>query len=126
MYTYLCVATNTPSQAGGGGAEAYSAVRCRYRRLGPSPGSRDSARPNRFVAAAGELPADKNPLLEAYDRGMEAYRAQEWATAAAAFAAALALDPHDGPSALYLRRAEEFLAAPPPITWDGVYVATHK
>jgi adenylate cyclase len=79
-----------------------------------------------LLAVAGALAPERRPVLAAYARGMEAYQARDWAGAAEAFADALDLDPADGPSLLYRARAEEFLAAPPPPTWDGVYVATHK
>ncbi len=79
-----------------------------------------------LLAPAGPLPSEREELLAVYARALEAYRAQDWAGAAALFARALALDPTDGPSRLYRERAEQYAAAPPPRTWDGVYVATHK
>jgi adenylate cyclase len=78
-----------------------------------------------LLAPAGGLTPAREALVAAYHRGIEAYRAQEWSSAARAFAHALALDPVDGPSRLYLDRAEHYVASPP-IAWDGVYVATHK
>jgi adenylate cyclase len=79
-----------------------------------------------LLAVAGAVPPAREPVLAAYARGMAAYQARDWPAAGAAFGAALDLDPTDGPSALYLTRTEEYLLAPPPATWDGVYVATHK
>jgi adenylate cyclase len=79
-----------------------------------------------LMAVKGGLPAEREAVLEAYRHGVKAYRAQDWVAAHAAFDAALALDPHDGPSLLYRQRTEEYLADPPPATWDGVYVALHK
>ncbi|HLH24535.1 MAG TPA: adenylate/guanylate cyclase domain-containing protein [Chloroflexota bacterium] len=79
-----------------------------------------------LLAPAGALPSEREPVLAAYARGLAAYQARDWAAAHEAFAAALALDPSDGPSLLYRTRADEYLAAPPPASWDGVYVATHK
>jgi adenylate cyclase len=79
-----------------------------------------------LLAVAGTLPPARAPVLATYARGLEAYQARDWAAASAAFGEALDLDPADGPSLLYRARAAEYLAAPPPATWDGVYVATHK
>jgi adenylate cyclase len=79
-----------------------------------------------LLAVAGAVPPERAPVLAAYARGMEAYQARDWAAASDAFGDALDLDPADGPSLLYRQRAEEYLTAPPPAAWDGVYVATHK
>jgi hypothetical protein len=57
----------------------------------------------------------------AYLEGLLAYKAREFKDAAAKFEAALAIDPTDGPSRVYLARTREFLAHPPPADWDGVY-----
>ena len=58
---------------------------------------------------------------ERYAEGLAALRARDFAGAAAAFAAALAADPGDGPAAVMLERARAYLEAPPPADWDGVY-----
>ncbi len=79
-----------------------------------------------LLGPAGSVAPARAAVLAAYERGIAAYRARDWPAACAAFAAALALDPHDGPSALYHQRAAEYRLAPPPTDWDGVYVATHK
>jgi adenylate cyclase len=65
-------------------------------------------------------------LLAVYERGIQLYRAQEFAEAAAAFSEVVATIPHDGPSTMYLERCQDLVAAPPPHDWDGVYVMTHK
>ena len=45
---------------------------------------------------------------------------------AATFREVVAVRPGDGPSAMYLERCDELVAAPPGPGWDGVYVMTHK
>ncbi|HZS00622.1 MAG TPA: CHASE2 domain-containing protein [Chloroflexota bacterium] len=79
-----------------------------------------------LLAVAGAVPPARALVLAAYARGIAAYRARDWAAASEAFGEALDLNPADGPSLLYRARTQEYLAAPPPATWDGVYVATHK
>ncbi|HEX9284024.1 MAG TPA: hypothetical protein VF879_00010, partial [Nitrospirales bacterium] len=73
------------------------------------------------MARKGELPALKRQVLLAYNEGLEAYKQRDWSAAAATFTRALSIDKTDGPSQLYLERAEEFRKKPPPIDWDGVY-----
>ena len=42
------------------------------------------------------------------------------------FKQALATDPTDGPSKLYIGRCEVFIKEPPPADWDGVFVMQTK
>ena len=61
-----------------------------------------------------------------YNEGIQHYRAREWKDARACFGEALALNPEDRPSRLYLERCEHFLETPPPPDWDGVWMMTTK
>ena len=79
-----------------------------------------------LLARKGGLPAERCRVIELYREGLEAYRRRDFKTAAAQCAAALALDPMDGPSRVYLERAKEYLLAPPPTDWDGVYELKSK
>ncbi len=74
-----------------------------------------------MAARKGELSEIKQRVREAYNEGLEAYKRRDWAAAAAACTRALEIDKTDGPSRLYLERAEEFQTTPPPADWDGVY-----
>ena len=74
-----------------------------------------------LLARKGCLPAERQRVMEAYGEGLESYKQRDFKTAAARFEAALALDPGDGPSQVYLERAKEYLVAPPPADWEGVY-----
>ena len=42
------------------------------------------------------------------------------------FAEALAIDPSDGPSKVYLDRCDAYAIDPPDEDWDGVFVMKHK
>jgi adenylate cyclase len=79
-----------------------------------------------LLARKGALPDERRPVIEAYRTGLAAYKQRDFATAATHFASALTLDPKDGPALVYLARAKEYLMAPPPEEWDGVYDLTSK
>ncbi len=65
-------------------------------------------------------------ILVPFNEGLSAFRAQDWDRAETRFKEALETLPTDGPSALYLRRIEDYRASPPPEDWDGVDVKTTK
>jgi adenylate cyclase len=79
-----------------------------------------------LLARKGDLPDERRRVIETYRTGLEAYKRRDFKTAATQFEAALALDPKDGPARVYLERAKEYLIAPPPEQWDGVYELTSK
>ena len=79
-----------------------------------------------LLARKGHLSADQHRVIETYLEGLEAYKRRDFKAAAAQFEAALALDSRDGPSRVYLERAREYLVAPPPADWDGVYELKSK
>jgi len=73
-----------------------------------------------------ELAPEKEEALRHYDAGLNAYKRRDWTLAAEYFQAALEADPADGPSRVYLDRAEEYTDAPPPADWDFVVRRTTK
>lgn len=79
-----------------------------------------------LLARKGELPAERQRVISRYREGLEAYKRRDFKAATALFEEALALDPTDGPSRVYLERAKEYLVSPPPPQWDGVYELTSK
>ena len=60
-------------------------------------------------------------VIQAFADGLGAYRVQDWARAERRFLTALEANPGDTPSLLYLERCRNFLKAPPPSNWDGVW-----
>ncbi|MGH7388051.1 MAG: adenylate/guanylate cyclase domain-containing protein [Candidatus Rokuibacteriota bacterium] len=66
------------------------------------------------------------PTVERYADGVRLYRAREWKDALACFREALALNPDDKPSQIYVERCEHFLESPPSDEWDGVWTMTTK
>jgi adenylate cyclase len=69
---------------------------------------------------------EKEEVLKYYNLGLTAYKQRKWDEAVRAFEHALSVDPHDGPSEVYLGRSKEFKLNPPPADWDGVFVMKTK
>jgi adenylate cyclase len=65
-------------------------------------------------------------LVELFARGQKAHKQRDWRAAGQAFEQVLDRWPDDGPSRIFLRRCEEYLAEEPEADWDGVYVMKHK
>src|SRR5580698_1383710 len=65
------------------------------------------------------LSPQQRQLCAHYAAGLAAYRARRWDEARAAFAAAIAAAPDDGPSIALLARLADFGRDPPPENWDG-------
>ena len=65
-------------------------------------------------------------VLGHFQAGRAKYAAQEWAGAVDAFNEALALNPNDKLSTLYIERCDYFKANPPGEEWDGVWTMKTK
>jgi adenylate cyclase len=65
-------------------------------------------------------------LVSIFEAGREAYKRREWAHAKSAFDQVLERWPDDGPAKIFVERCSEYMAAPPPADWDGVYTLLHK
>ncbi|GMR11891.1 MAG: hypothetical protein BMS9Abin29_0076 [Gemmatimonadota bacterium] len=76
--------------------------------------------------ADGLLEPSKEEALRHYASGMAAYKNRDWELAEQYFKAGVEADPEDGPSKVYLDRAERCVADPPPADWDFVVHRTKK
>ncbi len=65
-------------------------------------------------------------VLGAFSEGLTLYRQRNWAGAERCFLKALAANPADGPSRIYLERCGIYRDAPPPREWDGVWTMPGK
>ena len=63
---------------------------------------------------------------DAFQRGLAAYRAQDWPGARTQFEKALAQAPDDAPAKLFLQRVEALRRKPPRGEWSGVWVMETK
>ncbi|MBI4056776.1 MAG: adenylate/guanylate cyclase domain-containing protein [Elusimicrobia bacterium] len=79
-----------------------------------------------LLAKKGELSDKENKMLHAYREGFDLFKLRKFKEAVRSFKAALSVDSEDGPSKLYLRISEDYVAAPPPSNWDGVFNLTAK
>jgi hypothetical protein len=68
----------------------------------------------------------KRQAVELFKEGRKAYKLMEFQTARQYFVQALEVCPDDGPSEVFLKRCDEFIATPPDDDWDGVYDAKEK
>lgn len=68
----------------------------------------------------------REEALEAFTAGLSRYRKREWESASGCFRDALAANPKDGPSRIYLERCNIFRSAPPAPDWDGVWTMQSK
>jgi adenylate cyclase len=79
-----------------------------------------------LLARKGRLDDKKRHVIDVYLEGLAAYKMRNFSTACARFLEAVALDPSDGPSRVYLERSTNYRQMPPPVEWDGVYEMTSK
>jgi adenylate cyclase len=70
--------------------------------------------------------ADAQARLQQFEEARRFYRERKWSEAQKVFQATLDHWSDDGPSLVYLKRCEEYLAEEPVSDWDGVFVMTHK
>ena len=79
-----------------------------------------------LLARKGELSPRWKEALPAYEEGIERFGQRDFDRAAACFKEVLKIFPDDGPSSLYLSRADDCLALPPPAEWTPVFNLTSK
>jgi adenylate cyclase len=72
------------------------------------------------------LPAGLEAAYARYEEGLQLYFERKFDAAQEAFTQALQLHPDDVPARLFLTRARDLAAAPPPPEWDGVFVMKTK
>lgn len=89
-------------------------------------GKHEPVRIYEVLGRPGEVSAEKNAIVAAYNEGLTHYKARDWRPAVEAFSAAVSMEEEDGPSRTYLDRCRRYLEDPPPPDWDGVWVLTSK
>ncbi|MBI2420301.1 MAG: CHASE2 domain-containing protein [Ignavibacteriales bacterium] len=73
-----------------------------------------------------QLPEYKVTALALYHEGLELYKNQKFAEAIEKFSAAVAADPGESPSEMYIKRCKLLQENPPGENWDGVFHMTTK
>lgn len=80
-----------------------------------------------LVAAVGDdMEPKRKQCLQLYCDAMVRYRNRDFQGALMKFNEALAVDPDDGPSKVYVERAKHYIESPPDENWDGVFKLTTK
>jgi len=74
---------------------------------------------------AGALP-DAEVRIAQFEQARQLYRRRRWSDAQHIFQEVLSRWPDDGPSVVYLKRCQDYLAEEPLPEWDGVFTMTHK
>ncbi len=65
-------------------------------------------------------------IIALFDKGRELYKNRQFEEALKYFAAVRKINKEDGPAGYYIKRCQDYIQAPPPADWDGVYVRTTK
>jgi adenylate cyclase len=79
-----------------------------------------------LVGRRGDVSDQKRAVIGIYQDGLVAYKQRQFSLAHTRFAEALARDPADGPSRVYLERSLAYQKEPPSVDWDGVYELKSK
>jgi adenylate cyclase len=79
-----------------------------------------------ILGRKGELTPAQTESRSRYAEGLAAYRARRWDEAEAAFAAARAASPDDGPALALMERIHGVKASPPSDNWDGAWHLERK
>jgi adenylate cyclase len=86
---------------------------------------RGRSTPVAIYEALGHHSEDSFPhrqeALDAFGAGLRHYRRRDWFGAERHFREALAANPGDGPTRIYLDRSQFYRHTPPPDDWDGVW-----
>lgn len=89
-------------------------------------GKREAVTVFELLDRRGSVTGKRADVVEAYLRGIEAWKQMNFAGALRNFMHALELDPFDGPSKTYVERCEAYLLHPPAEDWDGVWQLDSK
>jgi len=74
----------------------------------------------------GEVPEKRLLAKEAFEKGLELYKAQRWDEAVSMFSLAAERDPGLKVAGIYIERCQDLKESPPGPDWDGVYVMKTK
>jgi adenylate cyclase len=84
-------------------------------------GKSEAVKVYELLGAKGRV-ADRLESARRYEAAFDAYLRRDFTAALRILEA----QEDDGPSGVLARRCHAFLASPPPVYWDGTYVATSK
>ena len=68
----------------------------------------------------------RKSYMETYEKALDAYRMQNWATAKTGFESLLEKNSNDKAAFIYIERINYFLQSPPDADWNGVWIMKGK
>jgi adenylate cyclase len=74
----------------------------------------------------GKPPANIDQMLKSFLSGFQLFHEKKFLESKEQFQHALTAVPDDPVSTLYIERCDDYLAEPPPVDWDGVFVMKTK
>jgi adenylate cyclase len=80
----------------------------------------------RFDLQQAGILEDAESRIAKFEQARQLYRKRRWSAAQHLFQTILDRWPDDGPSVVYLKRGQDYLAEAPLPEWDGVFTMTHK
>lgn len=84
-------------------------------------GRQGKVRVHELIAASeSDIPEEKHSFLSIYHQGWKCFDNRRFGEAVEHFQRALAVEPDDYPSQLYLKHCQKFSLEPPPEDWDGI------
>jgi adenylate cyclase len=89
-------------------------------------GKTETTRVFELMSTGGQLSEELARLRERYQQARQAYLAQEWDFAEAAFRECLQIRRNDGPSRVFLERIQVLRRNPPAKDWNGVWQLVEK
>jgi adenylate cyclase len=107
-------------------ALAAEVIACREIDLLRVEGKLEPERVFDVLGRRGEVPEAVTTMAAHFADGLAAYRRRDWRSAQAAFEAALAAQPEDGPTRVFLDRLKSLDPDAIPADWDGVWVLHEK
>jgi len=78
------------------------------------------------LMAEEKVKSTVSEMIKWFQEGYEFYHAKNWRSGLEMFAKALALEPNDEVSKLYIQRCQDYMSEPPEDGWDGVFVMKTK
>jgi adenylate cyclase len=79
-----------------------------------------------LLAAEKNAAPEQIKLAAIFDESLNCFENRNWKQALEGFREAWSIKSGDGPAQKYIDRCQDFLGAPPPDSWDGVYNLTEK
>ena len=84
-------------------------------------GKDEPVRVYEVLGRTGQVDPQKLQVVDLFNEGVGKYRERHWEEAISFFEQGLAIDPDEGPCAVYIDRCRDFMANPPPEDWDAVH-----